>query len=410
MDSVDYAPLENYFIYRCLDVPASSCVTLRLRDRNSGTTQQERISLVWNDKIIKKKYQLSPNQNEENIKLCNNKCPEQSTYTHITFKTDVYPSEFSWNIIDLNSTIKYSGGNYTQPFTDYEMAFCVPDVDTECLTFQAFDSAKNGGTLYQLEQGFNNDVFHYGNANKQVTKVPFPKNKCGCPQGQSLFELDLFIRDRSIQFSWDLVTTNASIITSGSQYINWESGYKHRECLPVVNASECVALSFFVHGSYKAVDYSVRWDGNLIRKSETAKKLRDMVVINGNCGSVPICAEGYRSIKIVMYTIDCQKNPSCPFAWDRVESYPEPFSWEIVDHQNKTVMNGGKNTFEKQRFYHYRKCVPSAACLSFRFLESSYDGGVIVNYYWDNNYTNKITKISYNDDKYQVPLGECSKS
>ena len=190
--------------------------------------------------------------------MCNKKCGEESTYTRLKFKTDVYPSEFSWNIIDSNSTIKYSGGNFTQPFTDYDVNLCVPD---ECLTFQAFDSAKNGGTLYQLEQGFkhhDSDVFHYGNAKKQVTKVPFPKNKCGCPQGQSLFEMDLYIRDRSIQFSWDLVTTNASIITSGSQCINWNSEYKHCECLPVVNASECLALSFFVHDSgYKEVDYSV---------------------------------------------------------------------------------------------------------------------------------------------------------
>ena len=291
--------------------------------------------------------------------MCNikKKCQEEDmTPMNFRFKTDVYPSEFTWNVIDLDGTIKYSGGNYTQPFTDYFFGLvCIPYVENECLTFQAFDSAKNGGTLYQLQ---------YGN------------------------DTDLYIRYRSIQFSWELITANTSIVTSGSQYITWNHEYKHRECLPAINTSDCLALSFYVHDdSYGEVDYSVRWDGNLIRSSQTGKKLRDTVVINGNCSFFPICAEGFKSIKIVMFTIDCQNNSSCPFSWSRVEGYPEPFSWKIIDPKNNmTVMNGGRNTGEKQRFYHYRKCVPSDGSLSFQFLESLYSGGVILYYYSDFEY------------------------
>ena len=370
------------------------------------SSQQEKFSIVWNHKIIENGYRLS--EKEENITMCNvkKKCQEEDTTPmNFRFKTDVYPSEFTWNVIDLDGTIKYSGGNYTQPFTDYFFGLvCIPYVENECLTFQAFDSAKNGGTLYQLQYG-NGTEFHYGNAYKEVTKVPFPNSECRCPQGESLFELDLYIRDRSIQFSWELITANASIVTSGSQYITWNHKYKHRECLPAIKASDCLALSFYVHDDvYGEVDYSVRLDGNLIRSSQTAKKLRDTVVINGNCSFFPICAEGFKSIKIVMYTIDCQNNSSCPFSWSNVESYPEPFSWEIVDPKNNmTLMNGGKNTREKQRFYHYRKCVPSDGSWSFRFLESLYSGGVIVYYYDDFKYEEKkaangtIVRMSYND-------------
>ncbi len=78
-------------------------------------------------------------------------------------------------------------------------------------------------------------------------------------------------------------------------------------------------------------------------------------------------------------------------------------------------MNGGKDTDKyKHEFYHYRKCVLLDACLSFQFLECSYNGDVIVDYYFYFNYkhnrispppsTKQTSKIEYNDDKLDLLL------
>ena len=97
-----------------------------------------------------------------------------------------------------------------------------------------------------------------------------------------------------------------------------------------------------------------------------------------------------------MSSLKCTNN-ACPI--------PDPFLWELLDSENRTVMNGGKHTTESQLFYFYRKCLPVDGCMAFKFLESSYNGSVRVDYYEDGNLVSEIKKDFYNDNNSRVIVG-----
>ena len=400
----DYIPLKVYFKYLCVFVEPPHCLTLELFDTAASSYPNEMLSVTWNGNIILNDFQLQGIQSKSSIMMCNKRCQDGHWFS-ISFITDLNPMEFSWNIIDSKGSILERGNNYSKPLSHYFFSKCIPD---DCLSFQAFDAIGDGGTVFELTR--DNAVFHKGKADKSFIDIPIPANKncTSCPQGQELFDLDLYIRDRSSQFSWELVNVNNSIVSSGSQYGSWYANYTHHECLPVMTSNECLLLRFFVFTPYQPVDYTLFFGGKYIMKSETAKKNFDEILISGNC-SIPVCPEGYNHIGVRLFTIECGST-SCPLKWSRVYSYPDPFSWNIVDFENRTLMTSGKQTTERQRYYYDRKCLPSNDCMKFQFNESPYSGGVIVRYYVNDQLIADIRKKSYNDNDNQVLLGNCPPS
>jgi len=90
----------------------------------------------------------------------------------LVLKLDDYPEQTSWEVLNSNGSILYSGGDYTDPNVFVTEAFDL--IDTDCYTFKIYDSEGNGlaGTgLYKLMYG--TTVFRQGKQYGYMDEVQF---------------------------------------------------------------------------------------------------------------------------------------------------------------------------------------------------------------------------------------------
>jgi len=165
----------------------------------------------------------------------------------LVLKLDDYPEQTSWEVLNSNGTILYSGGDYTDPNVFVTEAFDL--IDTDCYSFKIYDSEGNGlaGTgLYKLMYG--TTVFRQGKQYGYMDEVQF---------GIGLTDVQEEVLEASISVYPNPSSNEITIKTTNEGY------------LEILNTQGQIVLNQIISSKTSQIDisslssglYFVRFDG-----------------------------------------------------------------------------------------------------------------------------------------------------
>ena len=196
---------------------------------------------------------------------------------------------------------------------------CLPPKD--CVVFTMFDPS-NDGRAFTIRQ---NDhlLFDQKRESFNIKKVPLGKcNPRQCPDGHSLFEIDIGTDERPYQIYWRLFDSNYTILASRDirHYRERMKYHYFQKCVP---SNDCLTLTMHDTWTPRDTNYIVTLDGVIIQEGRQLGQYLNVIRI-GKC-HIPTCSWNQTSFEFDIYT----------------RNNPETFSWQLLNSTNAVIMAGG---------------------------------------------------------------------
>ncbi len=246
LDSSLIAP--GTIFQKSFELPDLECLTFIIYDEsNSGNAFY---SFLWNGEgpsnRTKERF-----MEKYRIGKCAEECLEGTDLLEINLLTNANPKEIVWDILSFDNKEIFSFNSYTNANEYNYHSECVPQND--CYVLEVITD----GDLYYDVALANKTVFS-GPQQTFRTKTEFGYcPQLNCSEGLTLLEFDFEVDIRPEEFSWQLTSSNGTILLKSGKYMTPYDHFHIYYCIPVEN---CTTLELKDNGGNGGTSYSVSWD------------------------------------------------------------------------------------------------------------------------------------------------------
>ena len=308
----------------------------------------------WNDKIVARRN-IGNFETKELICI-----PNASVASLYSFDMELNPGKpISWNLFDSTyDEVLMDGFVTATPGSNNTFLQCLPSFD--CINFALFDPTASGNSITILKNQevlyeHKNDTFYL----KRVSLGNCTTRQC--PNGYSLFELDIGTDMHPYQLHWQLLDSTYNILASPKfgSFKEREKYYYFHECIP---SNECVTFKMFngiifEEHTDRNSSYIVTLDGSIVQEDRKMDHFLTSIKM-GNC-NIPSCLEEEIRFELDVYTV----------------TDPHHFTWQLWDANGAMLMKGGDD-YLPMSFYYVSKCVyvKQGTCVTLKFFDTDTDG------------------------------------
>jgi len=290
----------------------------------------------------------------------------------VTIKTDYYPEETSFKVINQNGVEFMSGNGYTTQLYDYTAASCLPN--SNVYQFTIYDTAGDGvccefgGGAYNLYVNAalikSGGVFTTSETTTFPSNAPVPVPTNSPVSGPNIL-VDVMIKTDTYpqETSFKVMSQNGVEFMSGGGYTAQLTEYSSSKSLPNSNIYQFTIYDTADDGiccGYGEGRYELKVDGAVIKSGG--------VFTNSETTTFPSNAP-----------VPVPTNPPVPgpsielYIIILTDTYPEETSFKIIDQNGIEFMTGGGYT-EQLTEYTASKSLPSANVYQFTIYDTAEDG------------------------------------
>jgi hypothetical protein len=164
-------------------------------------------------------------------------CRSDETWFQLDIKTDFYPAETEWELINVARTLTFKGGPYKLTNEQYKESVCIP----------------NGTYVFQMKDKYgdgmccDNGIGSYSvsidgielASGGEFGLVEYTDIKPRCGSDENRVRVKITTDYFGSETSWKLTTLSGSQVMSGSGYKSWET----REDSQCIDSSTCYVFT-----------------------------------------------------------------------------------------------------------------------------------------------------------------------